>query len=184
MAWTSFAAFCQAIVEQCQEAGLVWGHELYFDATHVLANAALDSLAPRFAVESRTALQAHLATLFPDETADKEQAAGRTELRSPTLLPLHLSESEWEVLTQANATRHDWIAEAGRQRREVHGRYLRTADIRISTTDPDATPLRLKGGGTHLGYQTHYVVDGGKRRIILGLLVTPGTARLYSSERE
>ena len=68
----------------------------------------------------------------------------------------------------------DWIAETGRQRREAHGRYLRTADIRISSTDPDATPLRLKGGGTHLGYQTHCVVDGGKRHIILGVLVTPG----------
>ncbi len=60
------------------------------------------------------------------------------------------------------------------QQREVHGRYQRTADFRLSTTDPDATPLRLKGGGTHLGYQTHYVVDGGKRQIILGVLVAPG----------
>lgn len=56
----------------------------------------------------------------------------------------------------------------------MHGYYQRTADFRISTTDPDATPLRLKGGGTHLGYQTHYVVDGGKRRIILGVLGAPG----------
>jgi hypothetical protein len=30
------------------------------------------------------------------------------------------------------------------------------------------------GGGIHLGYQTHYVVDGGKSRIILTVLVTPG----------
>jgi len=51
---------------------------------------------------------------------------------------------------------------------------LRTSDLRISTTDPDATPMRLKGGATHLGYHTHYVVDGGKRRIILGVLVVPG----------
>ena len=25
-----------------------------------------------------------------------------------------------------------------------------------------------------MGYQVHYVIDGGKRRIILGVLVTPG----------
>ena len=56
----------------------------------------------------------------------------------------------------------------------MHGVYQRTADVRMSTTDPDATPMRLKGGGTHLGYQTHYVVDGGKRRIIVGVLVAPG----------
>lgn len=42
-----------------------------------------------------------------------------------------------------------------------------------STTDPDATPMRLKNGGLHLGYHTHYVVDGGKQRIILSALVTP-----------
>jgi hypothetical protein len=34
--------------------------------------------------------------------------------------------------------------------------------------------MKLKGGGFHLGFQTHYVVDGGRRRIILGILVTPG----------
>ena len=47
-----------AIVDLCQEAGLVWGKELYFDATKVEANASLDSVAPRFAVE------AHLGALF------------------------------------------------------------------------------------------------------------------------
>ena len=29
-------------------------------------------------------------------------------------------------------------------------------------------------GGIHLGYHTHYVVDGGKHRIILSVLVVPG----------
>ena len=33
--------------------------------------------------------------------------------------------------------------------------------------------MGLKGGGVHLGYLVHYVVDGGKRRIILAVLVTP-----------
>ncbi len=41
------------MVEQCQQAGLVWGKELYFDATQVKADAALDSLTARFAVEAR-----------------------------------------------------------------------------------------------------------------------------------
>src|SRR6476661_939671 len=51
----TFRRFFEAIVEQCQQAGLVWGKELYFDATHVLADASLDSLVPRFAVEAREA---------------------------------------------------------------------------------------------------------------------------------
>jgi transposase len=57
-----FRQFFETIVEQCQQAGLVWGRELYVDATHVLADAALDSLAPRFAVEARAASQATQAT--------------------------------------------------------------------------------------------------------------------------
>src|SRR6187200_671072 len=47
-----FRRFFEAIVEQCRKAGLVWGKELYFDATQVKANASLDSIAPRFAVEA------------------------------------------------------------------------------------------------------------------------------------
>jgi hypothetical protein len=92
----------------------------------------------------------------------------------PTPLPTTISLARHAELTAENAARHDWIAEEGRQQREVHGLYQRTADFRISTTDPDATPMSLKGGGTHLGYHTHYVVDGGKSRIILATLVVPG----------
>src|SRR5215204_4339944 len=43
-----FRRFFEAIVEQCLAAGLVWGGELYVDATDVGANAAIDSLQPRF----------------------------------------------------------------------------------------------------------------------------------------
>jgi len=43
-----FRRFFEAIVEQCQAAGLVWGKELYFDGTKVQANASVDSLKPRF----------------------------------------------------------------------------------------------------------------------------------------
>src|SRR3954471_7755824 len=60
-----FRRFFEAIVEQCREAGLIWGKELYFDATQVKANASLDSIAPRFAVE------AHLAELFTDAPVDE-----------------------------------------------------------------------------------------------------------------
>jgi transposase len=47
-----FRRFFETIVAQCLAAGLVWGQELYFDATKVEANASLDSMAPRFAVEA------------------------------------------------------------------------------------------------------------------------------------
>lgn len=48
-----FRCFFAAVVEQCQQADLVWGKELFFDATQVRADAAIDSLTARFAVEAR-----------------------------------------------------------------------------------------------------------------------------------
>src|SRR5205807_378097 len=41
-----FRRFFEAIVEQCVQAGLVWGKELLFDATKVRANASMESLQP------------------------------------------------------------------------------------------------------------------------------------------
>jgi transposase len=38
-----FRRFFERIVEECIEAGLVWGEELYFDATKVEANASMES---------------------------------------------------------------------------------------------------------------------------------------------
>ena len=56
-----FREFFERIVEECVEAGLVWGEELYFDATKVDANASLESIAPRFYVEE------HLGELFAEQ---------------------------------------------------------------------------------------------------------------------
>lgn len=49
-------------------------------------------------------------------------------------------------------------------------KYIPMASYKTSLTDEDATALR---SSSHLGYHTHYVVDGGCKRIILGALVTP-----------
>ncbi len=69
-----FRRFFEAIVEQCQQAKLVWGKELYFDSTQVNANADLDSLTPRFAVEAREAIREHLTALFPPEPNNSERS--------------------------------------------------------------------------------------------------------------
>jgi len=101
------------------------------------------------------------------------QSVEQEEVRVPMQLPTLLSQEEREALSQQNAARHDWIEELGAQDRSVTGRcYQRIADLQVSTTDPDAT-IMLHKDGSHLGYQTHYVVDGGKARIILTVLVTP-----------
>jgi transposase len=162
-----FRRFFETIVAQCLAAGLVWGRELYFDATKVEANASLDSVAPRFAVE------AHVGALFA--AAESTSAAGEgADDDGPTSLPIELTAEAHAGLAEAAATRHDWIGEAGRPDRSViRGEYRRTADFRASATDPDASLMRYRGGGLDLGYHDHYVVDGGKARIILAALVTP-----------
>src|ERR671935_111950 len=48
-----FRRFFEHVVELCQQAGLVWGQELFFDGTKVRANAAIDSLQSRWSVAAR-----------------------------------------------------------------------------------------------------------------------------------
>jgi transposase len=160
-----FRRFFEAIVERAREAGLVWGKELYFDATQVKANASLDSIAPRFAVE------AHLGELFTDGDADEVASEGE---RQPMELPVPISEAEREQLADANEERHDWLAREGAPDRTImRAGYQRRSDFEASTTDPDAALMAHKKGGLHFGYHDHYAVDGGKARIILEVLVTP-----------
>lgn len=150
----TFRRFFEHIVEQCQRAGLVWGKELYFDGTQVEANADDDQMLPRFYLEAKQAMQAHLVALFPHQPEPVQP--------------------EPETEPQVEQPGRDWITRVGRPaNREPNSAYQRIADLRVSTTDPDATLMHKKGGGSHLGYHTHYVVDGGKSRIILQALVTP-----------
>jgi transposase len=171
-----FRRFFDAILEQCQQAKLMWGKELYIDATKVDANASVDSLTTRFAVEAREAFQKHLDELFQEEDDQQTPGPDPSPLEAdqePIPLPIVLPEEEQETLVAQQVVRHDWYAKGGEQQREVRGLYQRRSDQRVSTTDPDATPMRHGGGPVHLGYQTHYVVDGGKQRLILAALVTP-----------
>ena len=171
-----FHRFFEAVVEQCIAAGLVWGRELYIDATDVAANASVDSLQPRFAVE------AHLARLFVEERAgedggDDDRGDHRDQHGGedgPLPLPGVVTGEARAELADCAANRHDWIGEMGRpDRTRTSGSYRRAADYRASATDPDASPLRPSGSGVRLGYHDRYVVDGGTARIILTALVTP-----------
>jgi hypothetical protein len=168
-----FRRFFERIVEQCLAAGLVWGQELSIDATKVAANASLDSLHPRFAVEAHWP---HLFAAAEDASSGDEGSGGVAEEggEAPLRLPVALTEAASADLAEQRHARHDWLGCAGRPNRNTQrGPYRRTADFRISTTDPDATPMVLGDGRTHRGYQDHYVVDGGRARIILATLVAP-----------
>jgi transposase len=164
-----FRRFFERIVQECFEAGLVWGEELYFDSTKVRANADVDSL------RSRSMAENHLKGLFK-ETGDQEiEDVVMTRLSPDASAAAALPMAGEQSLKENNARSEDWISRAGRQERSFSsGSRKRTADHLVSTTDPDATPMRLGSEGqTKLGYQAHYVVDGGKARVILNVLVTP-----------
>jgi hypothetical protein len=92
----------------------------------------------------------------------------------PVPLPVSLEDSARENVTRTNEQRHDWTLQGGKPDREViRGTYRRMADFVVSSTDSDATVMPIKGQGRHLGYYSHHVVDGGRARIIMAVLVTP-----------
>ena len=65
------------------------------------------------------------------------------------------------------------LAEGRRDpRRPSSDGYLRVSDQVVTRTDPDAASMS-SGGRVTLGYQDHYVVDGGRHRIILHALAMP-----------
>jgi hypothetical protein len=78
--------------------------------------------------------------------------------------PLHVATARWDVLEECRLD----------PQRPATGSYERISSRKLSRTDADATPMPMRDGRTVLGYQDHYLVDGGRARIILHAFVTPG----------
>jgi transposase len=154
-----FQKFFEHIVEFCIEAGLVKGKELYFDGTKIRANAAINSVVPRWYWEA----QQHITELFGQEVSPEETTQEQSEqpaLEKPASIPSRLVE-------KYNGTRLTGLHTPS---------YDRITDKKVSPTDPDASPMNSSKGGTaKLGYHTQYVVDGSKSRIILAILTTPSS---------
>ena len=110
--------------------------ELYFDATKVQANASLDSVKPRFAVDE------HLRNLFEETDEESQESNNKQTEHEQTPenpAPEQLCKDVPFDLAEHNSYRHDWVAEGGQPQREVRRhRYHRVADYQMSTTDPDA----------------------------------------------
>jgi hypothetical protein len=148
-----FQRFFERIVALCIEAKLVWGKELYFDGTKVQANADIDSMIPRFYWDAKQ----HLQALFDvvDSTSEQNTAS------PPQAMPRGFVH-KYDGTRRLSRSSKYW--------------YQRTTDSLVSPTDPDATPMKASDGvPARLGYHDHYVVDGGKARIILAALVTPAS---------
>lgn len=146
-----FRRFFEHIVQLCIDDGLVWGQEIYFDGTRVQANASIESNVSNFEYNLRN----HLNILFE---YDRPSSLPRPELDvMEHWIETYREPAEWK---------------------QVKSAYRSLADQRTSCTDPDATPLRrTTTNRAQLGYHTHNVVDGGRRRIILATLVTPASVQ-------
>ena len=173
-AWasTSSSASSSRSSTSARRPGLVWGRELYFDATKVEANADLDSLVPRFYYEAT----AHVAELFADDAPASwprlSQSSGADDLpawRRPAAESIEtpaespVADPPWRLLEERRLDPH----------RAAPGATERTSDL-AREHDRPRCHADAHRAGTALGYHDHYVVDGGKRRIILAALVTPG----------
>jgi transposase len=166
-----FRRFFDAVVERCQQAGLIWGKELLVDATKVQGNASSDSMVPRL----KEVVDDHLIDLFSDEDED-EAVAEQPEPAPPLLRPPSPTTSAGnETDTGMEVKRWD-VLETCRldPDRPLSQGYERISNRKVSRTDPDATPITMADGRSVLGYQTHYMIDGGKARIILHALTMSG----------
>ena len=184
-----FRRFFEHVVELCRAAGLVWGQELFFDATRVRANADVDSVVPRLG----RVVGDHLEALFPEggDASDGPPGAAAGEAAPPpaAVVPLPPRPAPAPPPAPRRAGRQRLVLEPPRwdlldagPPRPGAARWPRATGAcsaeRVSRTDPDATLMRKAGDGPAvLGYQTHYVVDGGRARIILHALTTPGDVR-------
>jgi hypothetical protein len=129
-----------------------------------------ESRVPRFAAE------AHLGGLFGNDEEMPETQAGEEspESYAEADLVVALPAASDRGLRAKNAQRDDWISREGKPDRTiVRNGYRRRSDYELSPTDPDASLMQHKRGATRMGYHAHYVVDGGKARVILNVLVTP-----------
>ena len=180
-----FRRFFDHVVELCRAAGLVWGRELFFDATRVRADADVDLVVPRLG----RVVGEHIEALFPeggDASGEPDvTAAGAPAPPPPAVVPLPPRPVVPPPPAPRRAGRQRLVLEPARWDLLDRGRldparplaagYRRRSDQVVSRTDPDAALMRKAGDGPAvLGYQTHYVVDGGRARVILHALTTPG----------
>ena len=85
-------------------------------------------------------LKEHLGEIFSEQMSltQDAHATAIAAVVGPTA-------EKGRALAQKNARQHRWICKAGRpQRGVVRWGYRRKADLRVSTTDPDASPMQAK----------------------------------------
>jgi transposase len=128
-----FRRFFEHVVELCQTAGLIWGKELFFDATRVRANAAVESVVPRLG----QVVDDHVEALFPEGSDACNEGGDGSEAGDapppPALVPLPPrppppleAPPRWDLLERGRLD----------PTRPLAAGYRRLSAERVSRTDP------------------------------------------------
>lgn len=140
-----FETFFARVVNQCIEAGLIDGRQVFVDSSLIDANASIDSL------------------------FDKDKATAELHRRLDEKLPV--AEKPVEVFSAAEPTTEQQSCEKAPtdpadQKQKNPARYR-------SSTDPDATGAKHRGDRMRPRYATHRMIDANSR-IITATAIGPG----------
>lgn len=142
-----YRQFFFEIVRRCREAGLIQGDCLYMDASFIRANASLDSLVSRPLYRQLPDVAEHVERLWAEnETAEGEPPSNEA----------------------------DPGGSGARQGGGGKAHQPSANERRVNRTDPEATIFTDGKRGLFLAHKVHIAVDGGPRRVITALTVTPG----------
>jgi hypothetical protein len=123
-------------------------------------------------------IEEHLGELFEDSLGETGPRPDEQHEDTRMVQDAAFPTAGDEALRAANRDWRDCISENGRPDRAVkRGGYRRMSDGVVSRTDPDATHTGRAKTTSRLGYNAHYVVDGGKARVILSALVVPSDVK-------
>jgi hypothetical protein len=133
---------------------------------------------PRSVPTLRAVIDDHLVELFAQDEDESEKESSSTDDAPPLLRPSPTSSSDdagKQERTKERSERWDLLDTCRLDpNRPLSQGYERVSNRKISRTDPDATLVTMPDKRTVLGYQTHYMMDGGQARIILHTLTMPG----------
>jgi hypothetical protein len=108
-----------------------------------------------------------------DEPPDTGTSDGGVHDDAPALL--HPAAADDPLLQTQSSRRWDVLGTCRLDPARSRPRgYRRIVDGSVSRTDPDATAMTMHRGGSAVGYQVHYLIDGGKARIILHAVAMSG----------
>ena len=162
-----FEKFFEQVLQQCLEADLVGGDQLFVDSTLMEANASVQSLVAREPVAGPgPSPKEYVQSVFRENPV--EEGSVPTPVGSSDSPP---GSVEKEIRDRKEQWRKKKSTAEGQPRRPK-----KRNQEQVSTTDPDASVVKRPSMKTKLAYKGHFAVDG-HRRVITAVEATPRRGR-------